>query len=143
MKNLAVLQKKPGPIYTQGLKILSRPNPHAKDHIHQLAYRCNTYTSSTKSTMFDNSGFCTKRRSPPCTCQTTRSTADDKIIECFNCFRHHEAKRQAHLSRNYELFPTPECLRDSQVSRCSRSFWTDVNRLEPKVPEKQDGDPFV
>ena len=105
-----MLQKKPGPIYTQGLKILSRPNPHAKNHIHQLAFTCNTYTSSTKSAMFDNSGFCTKRRSPSCTCQTTRSTADDKIIECFNCFRHHEAKRQAHLSRNYELFPTPECV---------------------------------
>ena len=107
----------------------------------------NTYTSSTKSSMLDNSGFCTKRRSPSCTGQTTRSTADHKIVESFNCFRHHEAKRQAHLSGNYELFrPTQkECLCDSSTrgSRCRRSFWTEINRLEPRAPEKQDGDQVV
>ena len=83
--------------------------------------------------MFDHSGFGTKRRSPSCTCQTTRSTADHKIIVSFNCFRHHEAKRQTHLSGNYEsLKPNTECLRDSGSSRCHRSFWTEINRLETR-----------
>ena len=34
-------------------------------------------------------------------------------------------------------------LRDSQGFRCPRSFWTDINRLEPRVQEKQDGDQVV
>ena len=90
----------------------------------------NTYTSSTKSSMFDNGGCCTKRRSPSCTRQTTRSTADHKIIEGFNCFRHHEAKRQAHLSRAFR--PTPVCATPrAPDSRFSRSIWTEINRLEP------------
>ena len=56
--------------------------------------------------MFDNTGFCSKRRSPSCTSQTTRSTADYKIIESLNCLRHHEPKRQAHLSGNDDFLST-------------------------------------
>lgn len=97
--------------------------------------------------MFDNTGFCSKRRSPSCTGQTARSTADYKKIESLNCLRHHEPKRQAHLSGKYDFLSDPltenVCVTLNYGSRCSRSFWTDINRLETSVPEKQDGDQVV
>ena len=94
--------------------------------------------------MFDHSGFCTKRRSSSCTCQTTRSTANHKVIESFNYFRHHKAKRQAHLSGNYAISDRLKKNVCVTLRIPGAPVIPDNNSLEPsRVPEKQDGDQVI